>query len=131
MILLEHFFGNRRHFLAINFHDNAKGTQVRIHPLKWHALFDIKLMIWVFIKYYLGQQGIDRHYSRLTLHENPTIRSLFNDFSSFINLFNLYDFFFLTDLCRFDNCFFHVCLIFDYLNNLWSWWRWWLDWWCC
>ncbi len=62
VVLFDDVLGDLRHWLAVDFHDDAERREVREHPIQRKAFLDKKFVGGVVIKDDLGQQTIDGHH---------------------------------------------------------------------
>lgn len=61
VIALEDVVGDRGEGLAIDFHDDAVGCEMGIHPFEGHAFFDEEFVIWIFVEDDFRNEAVDGH----------------------------------------------------------------------
>ena len=66
----------RRQRLAVDLHDDAKGRQIRIHPVQRKAFLDVELVLGVMVEDDLGEQAVDVHHGDLAGDLHPVVNDL-------------------------------------------------------
>ena len=76
MVAADHFFGDLRHRVPLDLHDDAVGRQVRVHPVEREGFFDVELMRGVLVEDDLGEQPVDLHDRHLARNRNTPVGQL-------------------------------------------------------
>lgn len=73
VVAVEDIIGNGSERLAIDFHDDAVGREVRIHPIEGQAFLDEKFVVGIFVEDDFCDESVDVHDSDLAGDLNAII----------------------------------------------------------
>ena len=65
VVPVEDLFRQRRQRLPVDLHNDAKGREVRIHPVQGKAFLHEELILRIVIEHDFGQQPVDVHHGNL------------------------------------------------------------------